>query len=191
MRKPARSDHCFSPSRSKGPVAANPSVLLEARLWCVVAMGPLLRQTKKRSDCVRASALGATWGRGLDTHAKIPWELIVSGRAARQRIPRVGRPELTANYLTLMISTKKFMVRLNRARGGVLPEKNSDKTARISAPIFPHIKNPNRSFCWEFVLQNVSIRDIGHKKNKIARSAIGAGSLGSGAGRTVGGRVTG
>jgi hypothetical protein len=67
-----------------------------------------------------------------------------------------------------MISTMKFMGRLRRPEAERRPEQISDKIARTSAPIFPHTKKPNPSFCWEFVLQNVSIRYKGQKKNKMA-----------------------
>jgi hypothetical protein len=71
--------------------------------------------------------------------------------------------------LTLMNSARKFKGRLNRPEAERRPEKISDEMARISAPMFPHTKKLEPSFCWEFVLQNVSIRDRGGKKNKIAK----------------------
>jgi hypothetical protein len=68
-----------------------------------------------------------------------------------------------------MNSARKFKGRLNRPEAERRPEKFRDVIARFSAPIFPHTKKPEPSFCWDFVLQNVSIRDRGGKKNKIAK----------------------
>jgi hypothetical protein len=77
-----------------------------------------------------------------------------------------------------MISTSKSRSRVNRPAAERRPEKIADKTLRVNAPIFPNSKRADTRFCWEFVLQNVSIRDKGKKKNKKCAKRAGPGVRG-------------
>jgi hypothetical protein len=84
-----------------------------------------------------------------------------------------------------MIATTNFLGRMSRPAAERGPYKISGKISLAISPLFPNSESAHARFCWEFVLQNVSIRDKAKKKNKKCVKRAGLGITGRELGKSL------